>query len=99
MAKRLISVFAVAVLLLGLLAGCDDTFDVEDAKKLVCEDLGIQESQADSLDTHLTTIESTACYVVYVSAGGKHWQYTVNGLTGEILEKTQNTSGHSHSHS
>ena len=97
MAKRIISVLLVTVLLLGLLTACgDDTFDVADAKKLVCQDLGIRESDADSLDTHLTTVGSAACYVVYVSVDGKHWQYTVNSLTGEILEKTQNASGHSH---
>jgi hypothetical protein len=97
MAKRVISVLLVALLLMGLLTACgDDTFDVDDAKKLVCDDLGIKVSDADSLDTHLTTEGSVACYVIYVSFDGQHWQYTVNGLTGEILEKTQNASGHTH---
>lgn len=97
MTKRIITLLLVAGMLLGLLAACgDDTFTVDDAKKLVCEDLGIKESQADSLDTHLTTIDSAACYLIYISVDGKHWQYTVNGITGEIIDKTENATGHSH---
>ena len=100
MTKRIITLLLVAGMLLGLLTACGDdgTFTVEEAKKLVCEDLGIKESQADSLDTHLTTIDGAACYLIYISADGKHWQYTVNSITGEIMDKTENSTGHSHSH-
>ena len=98
MKKRVITLLLAAVLLLGLLTACSDngTYTVDDAKKLVCEDLGIKEKQIESFDHHLTTVDSAACYLIYVTAEGKHWQYTVNSLTGEILEKTENATGHSH---
>lgn len=98
MTKRVITLLLAAVMLLGLLTACSDdgTLTVDDAKKLVLEDLGIKQSDVDSLDTHLTTVDSAACYLVYVSFDGEHWQYTVNSITGEILEKTENDHGHSH---
>lgn len=100
MIKRVISVLLVAMLLLGLLAGCGDDGKVtlDEAKQLVLKDLNIKQNDADSVDVHLTTVDGVACYVVYVSFDGQHWQYTVSGLNGEILDKTQNTSGHTHSH-
>lgn len=98
MIKRAISVFVVAVMLLGLLTACSNNgaLTVEDAKKVVLKDLDIKQSDADSVDVHLTTIDSLACYLVYVSVDGEHWQYTVNSLTGEILEKEESDHGHSH---
>lgn len=100
MTKRILTLLLAAVMLLGLLTACSDdgTYSVDDAKKLVLEDLGIKEKQVESFDTHLTTIDSAACYLIYISAEGKHWQYTVNSLTGEIIEKAENATGHSHSH-
>ena len=99
MTKRIITLLLATILLLGLLTACgNDTFSVDDAKKLVCEDLGIKEKQIESFDHHLTTIDSAACYLIYISAEGKHWQYTVNSLTGEIIDKAENATDHSHSH-
>ena len=98
MAKRVISVLLAAVLLLSLLTACgkDETLTLEDAKTLVCQDLNIKQSDASSIDVHLTTVGSAACYLVYVSVNGQHWQYTVNSLNGEILEKEETDHGHSH---
>ena len=98
MAKRVISVLLAAILLLSLLTACgkDGALTVDDAKALVCKDLNIKQSDADSVDVHLTTVNSVACYLVYVSVNGQHWQYTVHGLNGEILEKEETDQGHSH---
>lgn len=98
MVKRVISLLVVTVMLLGLLAACTDdgVLSVDDAKKVVLQDLGTKESNVDSIDVHITTVDSTACYAVYVSIGNEHWEYIVNSLTGEILSKEETDSGHSH---
>lgn len=98
MTKRLISLLAVAVMLLSLLAGCGKSgpLSVDDAKKVVLSDLGVKESQVDSLDVHITTVGDVACYAVYVSIDDEHLEYLVDGLTGEILSVEEADHGHSH---
>lgn len=98
MTKRVISLLIVAIMVFALLTACSKpgtgNLSVEDAKKLVLQDLGID--KADSIDTHLTTIKGAACYLIYVSANGKNWQYTVNSLTSEIVDKEETDHAHSH---
>lgn len=95
--KRMISLLLVAVLVLSLFAGCGSkSLDPNDAKKLVLKDLGIREAETDSIDYHVTTVDGLACYLLYISAGDHHWQYTVVGATGEILDKIETDHAHSH---
>ena len=99
MTKRVISLLLVAILAFGLLAACgneDGPLSAEDAKKVVLQDLNTKESKVSSIETHVTTVDNTPCYAVYVSVEGKHWQYVVNGLSGQILQKTQTDHAHSH---
>lgn len=94
--KRIISFLLVAILVLGLFAGCSSNKAVtpEQAQKLVLKDLGVK--QADSFDYHVTTVDGKVCYLIFVSVEDHHWQYTVAGASGEILEKTETAQGHSH---
>lgn len=98
MTKRIISLLLIAVMVLGLLAACgkNGPLTADDAKKVVLKDLGVKESKVSSIDVHITTVDSTACYAVYVSIGGEHWEYIINGLSGEILLKDEADHGHSH---
>ena len=99
MMKRIISVFLVAMLLVGLLSACGEkggALTVKQAKALVLKDLNLKQSAADSVDLHMYQDGSIAYYVVYVSANGKHWEYTVNCVSGEIMSKEETASGHSH---
>ncbi len=96
MTKRIISFLLAAVLALSLFAGCSSNkaLTPEQAQKLVLKDLGVKE--ADSLDYHVTTVDGKVCYAIFVSAEDHHWQYTVVGATGEILDKVENEQGHNH---
>ena len=99
MTKRVISLLLVAILAFGLLAACgknDGPLSSEDAKKVVLQDLNTKESKVDSIDIHVTTVDNTPCYSVYISVAGQHWQYVVNGISGQILQKTQTDHAHSH---
>ena len=100
MTKRIISLLLVAVLTLGLLAACgnDGPLDAEDAKKVVLTDMGLKERQVDSIDVHMAPMGESVGYAVYVTVDGHHWVYLVDGLSGEILSKTESDTGHSHSH-
>ncbi len=98
MTKRLISILLAAVLALGLLTACGGkkALTPDDAKKLVLKDLDIRESDADSFDYHVTTVDGKVCYAMFISVGDHHWEYTIVGATGEVLDKTQAEHGHSH---
>jgi predicted small lipoprotein YifL len=100
MAKKIISLLAVAMLLLGLLAACgnDGPLDEADAKEVVLADLGVKERQVDSIDVHISPVGTGMGYAVYVSMDDHHWVYLVDGLTGDIYSKTEADTGHSHSH-
>ena len=98
MTKRIISLVMIAVLVLGLLAACgkDGPLTAEDAKKIVLNDLGLKERQVDSIDVHMSPAGDSVAYVVYVSKGEAHWQYAIDGISGEILSKAETEHGHSH---
>ena len=101
--KKIIIITAVAVVaLIALIAifaggGNDDgPLDTEGAKKVVLNDLNTKESKVDSLHIHTTEEDGIPCYLVYVTYNGENWEYLINGLTGEILNKEASDSGHSH---
>jgi predicted small lipoprotein YifL len=98
MTKRIVSLLMIAVLVIGLLAACDKDgpLDAEDAKKVVLADMGLKERQVDSLDVHMSPMGESMAYAVYVTVDDHHWVYMVDGLSGEILQKTETDSGHSH---
>ncbi len=100
MTKRIVSLLMIAVLVIGLLAACgkNGPLDAEDAKKVVLTEMGVKERQVDSIDVHIAPVGEGMGYAVYVSMDGHHWEYLVDGLTGEILHKAEKDSGHSHSH-
>jgi uncharacterized membrane protein YkoI len=101
MTKRIISLFVIAMLLMGLMglmAGCKDDGPLtpEEAMEIVMEDMGIDQSDVDSIDTHVTTVNGVACYVVYITVDGEHMQYLIDGVSGEILTKEETDTGHHH---
>ena len=101
--KKIIIIVAVAIValiaLIAIFAGGGNTngpLDTNDAKKVVLNDLGVKESKVSSLHIHTTEVDGIPCYLVYVTYNGDNWEYVVNGLTGEIIEKEKTDSGHSH---
>ncbi len=99
MTKRIVSLLLIAVMVIGLLAACgkDGPLTADDAKAVALEDMGIKEKHADSVDTHLgTDANGVPCYFVYITIDGEHWEYVVDGISGEILSKEETDSGHSH---
>ena len=101
MMKRIVSLLLVAVLVLGLLSACgkNGPLTPEDAKAVALKDMGIKERNADSVDAHLSNgPDGVPCYVVYITVDGEHWEYVVDGISGEILSKEEADEGHSHAH-
>ena len=101
--KKILIIAAVAIVALiaviAIFAGGENDggpLDTDDAKKVVLNDLGVKESKVDSLHIHTTEEDDIPCYLVYVTYNGENWEYLINGLTGEILEKEESDSGHSH---
>lgn len=101
--KKIIIIVAVAIValiaLVAIFAGGSNgggPLDTEGAKKIVLNDLNAKESKVDSLHIHTTEADGIPCYLVYVTYNGHNWEYVINGLTGEILEKEESDGGHSH---
>ena len=94
----LMAVFLLVGILIVALAVKDSSapLSAEDAKKVVLSDLGVKEKDAGSIHVHPTTMDNKSCYLVYVSVDGENWEYTVDGISGEILKKTESDHGHSH---
>lgn len=101
-AKLIKTVVIIGIILVALVAifaggGNDDgPLDVNDAKKIVLNDLGVKESKVESPHIHTTEVDGIPCYLVYITYDGHNWEYVINGLTGEILEKEESDGGHSH---
>ena len=95
MSKRIISVLAAAILVLGLLAGCEksDTISAEKAQQIVLEDLGVSAEKA-QMHMHVGEYAGKPCYSIYVTVNGETLQYLIDSNTGEILDITH--SDHSH---
>ena len=98
MAKRIVSLLLVAVLAIGLLAACgkDGPLTTDEAIQVALDDLGVKEKNVDSADVHPTTADGEACYAVYISVDGQHWEYIIHGHSGQILHKAEADHGHSH---
>jgi uncharacterized membrane protein YkoI len=101
--KKVLIIAAVAIVALvaviAIFAGGGNDggpLNTDDAKKVVLSDLGIRESKAESLHIHTTEVDGIPCYLVYITYDGHNWEYVINGLTGEILEKEESDGGHSH---
>ena len=101
--KKVIIIASVAIIvliaLIAIFAGGGNDggpLDTDDAKKVVLNDLGVKESKVDSLHIHTTEEDGIPCYLIYVTCNGENWEYLINGLTGEILDKEASDSGHSH---
>lgn len=101
--KKVLIIAAVAIVALvaviAIFAGGSNDggpLDTDDAKKVVLNDLNAKESKVDSIHIHITTVDGVPCYSIYVTYNGHNWEYIINGLTGEILEKEESDSGHSH---
>ena len=101
--KKVLIIAAVAIVALvaviAIFAGGGNDggpLDVNDAKKIVLNDLGVKESKVESPHIHTTEVDGIPCYLVYITYNGHNWEYVINGLTGEILEKEESDGGHSH---
>ena len=100
--KYLILIVVVAVVLTGVLVAViaggnqKEPLSTADAKKVVLNDLSVEESEVGSIHVHPTTVEDRPCYSVYITIDGENWEYIIDGFTGKILEKTETDHGHSH---
>lgn len=101
--KKILIIAAVAIIaviaVIAIFAGGGNDggpLSTDDAKKVVLNDLNIRESKADSIHIHTTTVDDVPCYSVYITVDDKNWEYIIDGLTGEILEKEESDSSHSH---
>ena len=98
MKKRIFAIALIAVMMLGVLAGCKKNGPItsDEAKEIVVAHSGANTREAANIHVHLgENEEGVACFNVYVTVQNKSLTYVVHGMTGEILSITEG-SGHSH---
>ena len=98
MKKKLMIFVMIAILALGILAGCksNEPLTEEEAKQIVIEHSGANAREAANVHVHLGEHEDgTAVLNVYVTVNGKSYTYVLHAMTGEILSIAEG-SGHSH---
>ena len=95
MKKRVFILALIAVMLLGLLAGCknDGPLTEEEAKQIVIEHSGA--SAREAANVHVENKDGAVVFNVYVTVNNKSYTYVLHATTGEILSITEG-SGHSH---
>ena len=94
MAKRIIAILLLGCMALGMLAACSsDVVDVDKAKQIALEDMGIKEDQAE-VHVHIGEQEGIAGFNVYITHDGEQTAYFIHGKTGEILSKGEGSHSH-----
>ena len=92
--KKFLAVCFLVCMVFAMMAGCKDkTVDAEQAKKIVLEELGMSEKEANP-HVHVGDYNGKPCYSVYVTVNGKNVEYLVDSKTGDILAVRD--SNHSH---
>lgn len=97
MKKRMLAMLLIAVMMLGLLAGCNKNkaITAEEAQEIV-----VAHASADGQtvgDVHVHIQENDAgevCYSVQITVARQTYTYLVHSMTGEILSITE--GGHTH---
>jgi uncharacterized membrane protein YkoI len=98
MKKRIFAIALMALLLLGILAGCknDGPLTEEEAKQIVIEHSGASAREAANVHVHLgENKDGAVVFNVYVTVNNKSYTYVLHATTGEILSVTEG-GGHSH---
>ncbi len=98
MKKKLFAYVMIAILALGILAGCKDNspLTTEEAKEIVAAHSGASAREAANIHVHMGEHEDgTVVLNVYVTVNNKSYTYVLHAITGEILDITEG-GGHSH---
>jgi uncharacterized membrane protein YkoI len=100
MIKRVTAILLLVCMVLALLAGChsDKAITREDAEKIALNHMGLEPTQVDDVDIHVTTHDGEACYSVYVLVGSETTEIVIHGKTGDVLHAGEVVGGHSHDH-
>ena len=89
MKKRIVAIALLAVLVLGLFAGCGKSGVVteEQAQKIAMEAAGMTKDQVTDVHTHLTTVQGIPCYSVHITTADGDFSVLINAGTGEIVDE------------
>ena len=96
MTKRIIAILLLTCIALALLAACDTTGAIDDQKatQIALKDMGIKESQAEEIHSHVGEQDGVAGFNVYITYNGEQTAYFIHGKTGEILYTGAGTHSH-----
>lgn len=88
MKKRIFALVTIAVILLGLLAGCGKKGPVtqDEAQKIALEYAGLTKKDVADVHVHVTSDNGLPCYSIHITTGEKDFSVVINASTGEVIE-------------
>ena len=98
MLKKVIAVFLLVAIFGAMFVACESKnkgITSDEATKIALTDMGISESDAESIHVHEGMHDNLLCYNVYITADGVSMTYVVSKLDGSILSFGEG-EGHSH---
>lgn len=87
MKHRIFALALVAVLCLGLLAGCGkkSVVTTQEAQQIALDHAGLTASQVTDIHTHVVTAD-VPCYSIHIVHKDTSYSYLIDAVSGEILE-------------
>lgn len=96
MKKRLITVFVLTALLLGVFTACSKEPKVltsEDAQAVALEQAGLTKDQVTDIHAHVVTENGIPCYNVHISSENGDYVYLIAAADGTVISGGEG-SGH-----
>lgn len=87
MRKRIIALFLIAIVLLGLLAACGKKGPVtqEQAQKIALEHAGLTTKDISDVHTHIVDQNGIPCYSIHITTDDGDFSVVINATTGEVI--------------
>lgn len=85
--KKTISILLIAVMLLGILAGCGNknTISQDKAISIALKETGVAKKDATDLHVHVSMYQELPCYSVHIVTKTEEFEVIVDAATGEVL--------------
>lgn len=91
MKNPLIALLVLAALTLCMLAACgkeDSKFlTPEEAQKIAMDAAGVCAKDVTDVHAHPGSYEDAPCFSIHLTVDGTEYEYIIDAVTGEILEK------------
>lgn len=89
MKKQILAVLLIAVLCLGLLAGCsnkNEPITQAQAQTIALKEAGLTADQVNDVHVHVVTQNGLPCYSVHITTADSDFSIVINAANGEVMK-------------